>query len=161
MIEDNICSNKSESRSNLSGDKVIEKNQADYTSKGKINKADAVGRSDIIDAYQNTNLTNSLRKDVDNSEKLLLPPNPLHKSPNLMQSTSRPRRRRREMQPITMIIETKDFPYNDDYVWKNNGNTIHKSSGQKSIYYKCSNSNAVCNQSKVNSLVLIVAIIFI
>ncbi|CAO3653901.1 unnamed protein product [Mucor hiemalis] len=161
VIEDNICSNKSESRSNLSGDKVIEKNQADYTSKGKINKADAVGRSDIIDAYQNTNLTNSLRKDVDNSEKLLLPPNPLHKSPNLMQSTSRPRRRRREMQPITMIIETKDFPYNDDYVWKNNGNTIHKRSGQKSIYYKCSNSNAVCNQSKVNSLVLIVAIIFI
>lgn len=52
-------------------------------------------------------------------------------------------RRRREMQPITMIIETREFPYNDEYVWKNNGNTIHKSTGQKSIYYKCSNNNAV------------------
>lgn len=44
------------------------------------------------------------------------------------------------MQAIAMIIETKEFPYNDDYVWKNNGNTTHKSTGQKSIYYKCSNS---------------------
>ncbi|KAI7895575.1 uncharacterized protein EV154DRAFT_413289 [Mucor mucedo] len=60
-------------------------------------------------------------------------------------------RRRREMQPITMIIETKEFPYNDDYVWKNNGNTTHKSTGQKSIYYKCSNSNAGCSVNKTVS----------
>jgi hypothetical protein len=55
------------------------------------------------------------------------------------------KRRRRETQAITAIIETKEFPYNDDYLWKNNGNTVHKKSGFKSIYYKCTNS------SKVNS----------
>jgi hypothetical protein len=47
------------------------------------------------------------------------------------------------MQAITTIIETKEFPYNDDYLWKNNGNTVHKKSGYKSIYYKCSNSAKV------------------
>lgn len=57
------------------------------------------------------------------------------------------KRKRREMQAITTIIETKAFPYNDDYLWKNNGNTIHKNSGYKSIYYKCSNSAKV-NQNK-------------
>lgn len=53
------------------------------------------------------------------------------------------KRRRREMQAITMIIETREFPYNDDYLWKNNGNTIHKGSGNKSIYYKCANNPKV------------------
>jgi hypothetical protein len=53
------------------------------------------------------------------------------------------KRRKREMQAITTIIETKGFPYNDDYLWKNNGNTIHKKTGFKSIYYKCSNSSKV------------------
>lgn len=77
------------------------------------------------------------------SKKLPLPPNPSSSSQASSDASLRPRRRRREMQAITMIIETREFPYNDEYVWKNNGNTIHKSSGQKSIYYKCSNSNAV------------------
>ncbi|KAG1110573.1 hypothetical protein G6F42_015290 [Rhizopus arrhizus] len=76
-------------------------------------------------------------------KKLLLPRSnhpPKQACPDL---ANRPRRRRREMQAISMIIETREFPYNDDYVWKNNGNTIHKSTGQKSIYYKCSNSMMV------------------
>jgi hypothetical protein len=52
-------------------------------------------------------------------------------------------RRRREMQAITKIVETREFPYIDDYFWKNNGNTVQKKTGCKSIYYKCSNSNKV------------------
>ena len=52
-------------------------------------------------------------------------------------------RKRREMQAITKIVETRDFPYQDDYFWKNNGNTTQKKTGCKSIYYKCSNSNKV------------------
>lgn len=75
----------------------------------------------------------------DNTQKKLLIP--INRS--VKYATDKPRRRRKEMQPISMVIETKEFPYNDNYVWKNNGNTIHKSSGQKSIYYKCSNSNLV------------------
>lgn len=52
-------------------------------------------------------------------------------------------RRRREMQAITKIVETREFPYVDNYFWKNNGNTVQKKTGCKSIYYKCSNSNKV------------------
>ncbi|CAO3598842.1 unnamed protein product [Absidia cylindrospora] len=58
------------------------------------------------------------------------------------------KRRRREMQSITMIIETKEFPYNDNFNWKNNGNTVHKKSGQRSIYYKCSNAPKGCHVNK-------------
>jgi hypothetical protein len=47
------------------------------------------------------------------------------------------------MQAITKIVETREFPYIDDYFWKNNGNTVQKKTGCKSIYYKCSNSNKV------------------
>ncbi|KAI8991599.1 hypothetical protein BDF20DRAFT_845441, partial [Mycotypha africana] len=49
-------------------------------------------------------------------------------------------RRRRSIQAITKIIETTEFPYNDHYFWKNNGNTIQKKTGLKSTYYKCANS---------------------
>ncbi|KAG0169845.1 hypothetical protein DFQ28_011026 [Apophysomyces sp. BC1034] len=69
-----------------------------------------------------------------------LPIPPVHTRPN--------KRRRREMQAITTIIETREFPYNDDYLWKNNGNTVHKKSGHKSIYYKCSNSSKGCPVNK-------------
>ncbi|KAI8338551.1 hypothetical protein BC941DRAFT_423205 [Chlamydoabsidia padenii] len=58
------------------------------------------------------------------------------------------KRRRREMQSITMIIETKEYPYIDNYHWKNNGNTVHKKSGQRSAYYKCANSDKGCNVNK-------------
>ncbi|KAF7727470.1 hypothetical protein EC973_007448 [Apophysomyces ossiformis] len=58
------------------------------------------------------------------------------------------RRQRRKMQAITMIIETREFPYNDKYLWKNNGNTVHKRSGLRSIYYKCSNSTKGCLVNK-------------
>ncbi|KAI9255542.1 hypothetical protein BY458DRAFT_519929 [Sporodiniella umbellata] len=58
------------------------------------------------------------------------------------------RKRKREIQAITTIIETKEFPYSDDYLWKNNGNTIHKKSGLKSIYYKCSNGTKGCPVNK-------------
>ncbi|GAA5815438.1 hypothetical protein MFLAVUS_008946 [Mucor flavus] len=91
--------------------------------------------------------TNFTINEPNSTKKLPLPPNTMQKS-HSTDLSMRPRRRRREMQAITMIIETREFPYNDDYVWKNNGNTIHKSSGQKSIYYKCSNSNAGCPVNK-------------
>ncbi|CAO3651190.1 unnamed protein product [Cunninghamella echinulata] len=58
------------------------------------------------------------------------------------------KRRRREMQPVTAIIETREFPYNDNYLWRNNGNTIHKKTGYKSIYYKCANSHQNCPVNK-------------
>ncbi|KAI8344370.1 hypothetical protein BC941DRAFT_408482 [Chlamydoabsidia padenii] len=52
------------------------------------------------------------------------------------------------MQAITTIIETKEFPYNDDYLWRNNGNTTHKKTGNKSIYYKCANGQRGCPVNK-------------
>ncbi|KAG1510884.1 hypothetical protein G6F47_000817 [Rhizopus delemar] len=58
------------------------------------------------------------------------------------------RKRKREIQAITTIIETKEFPYSDDYLWKNNGNTVHKKSGFKSVYYKCSNGIRGCPVNK-------------
>ncbi|KAI7898290.1 uncharacterized protein BX663DRAFT_525329 [Cokeromyces recurvatus] len=57
-------------------------------------------------------------------------------------------RRRREMQAITKIVETREYPYIDGHFWKNNGNTIQKKTGNKSIYYKCSNSNKECPVNK-------------
>lgn len=56
-------------------------------------------------------------------------------------------RRRREMQAITKIVETKEYPYMDGYFWKNNGNTVQKKTGNKSVYYKCSNSNKVLTKN--------------
>ncbi|CAJ0746376.1 6846_t:CDS:2 [Entrophospora sp. SA101] len=58
------------------------------------------------------------------------------------------KRKRREMLPVTMIIETKDNPYKDAYLWKNNGNTTQRKTGNKSVYYKCSNSNKGCPVNK-------------
>ncbi|KAI9303927.1 hypothetical protein BJ944DRAFT_289013 [Cunninghamella echinulata] len=57
-------------------------------------------------------------------------------------------RRRREMQAITKIVETREFPYMDNYFWRNNGNTTQKKTGCRSIYYKCSNSNKNCMVNK-------------
>ncbi|KAG1436179.1 hypothetical protein G6F56_013668 [Rhizopus delemar] len=57
-------------------------------------------------------------------------------------------RRRREMQAITKIVETREYPYVDGYFWKNNGNTVQKKTGNKSVYYKCSNSNKGCPVNK-------------
>ncbi|KAI8878669.1 hypothetical protein K501DRAFT_336609 [Backusella circina FSU 941] len=61
---------------------------------------------------------------------------------------SKSKGKKREMHAITMIVETAEFPYNDYFTWKNNGNTVHKNSGQKSIYYKCSNSIEGCPVNK-------------
>ncbi|KAI7877837.1 hypothetical protein K492DRAFT_218467 [Lichtheimia hyalospora FSU 10163] len=58
------------------------------------------------------------------------------------------RRRRQKMQAVTKTVETRDFPYHDDYLWKNNGNTVHKASGTKSIYYKCANHPKGCPVNK-------------
>ncbi|KAG0855495.1 hypothetical protein G6F17_005413 [Rhizopus arrhizus] len=57
-------------------------------------------------------------------------------------------RRRREMQAISKIVETRENPYNDGFFWKNNGNTIQKKTGNRSIYYKCSNSTKGCPVNK-------------
>ncbi|KAI9028074.1 hypothetical protein CLU79DRAFT_737607 [Phycomyces nitens] len=79
--------------------------------------------------------------------KMPIPPTPFQPNPDLP-NPARPKRRRREMQNISMIIETREFPYNDEYLWKNNGNTVHRKSGHKSIYYKCSNSSKGCSVNK-------------
>ncbi|CAO3631450.1 unnamed protein product [Cunninghamella blakesleeana] len=57
-------------------------------------------------------------------------------------------RKRREMQAITKLVETREFPYLDGYFWRNNGNTIQKKTGNKSVYYKCSNSSKNCTVNK-------------
>lgn len=57
-------------------------------------------------------------------------------------------RRRRSMQAITKIVETTEFPYDDRHFWKNNGNTIQKKTGCKSVYYKCANSCKVRKRKK-------------
>ena len=76
------------------------------------------------------------------------PPEP---APQQQTSQQRaPPRRRREMQAITKIVETREYPYLDGYFWKNNGNTVQKKTGIKSIYYKCSKS------SKVNIAIIII-----
>ncbi|KAI8342162.1 hypothetical protein BC941DRAFT_415562 [Chlamydoabsidia padenii] len=62
-------------------------------------------------------------------------------------TTTTEKRRRREMHPITAIVETKEFPYNDNYLWRNNGNTTHKKTGDKSIYYKCANPGCPVNKT--------------
>ncbi|KAG2183245.1 hypothetical protein INT43_006249 [Umbelopsis isabellina] len=71
--------------------------------------------------------------------------------PGVFQNETKKKRKRREMQAVTTIVETRD-PQNDDYLWKNNGNTLHKKTGQKSTYYKCSNSNKGCPVNKTVTL---------
>ncbi|KAF9336657.1 hypothetical protein BG006_007856 [Podila minutissima] len=53
------------------------------------------------------------------------------------------KRKRREMQPVSKVVDSPE-PHIDYYVWKNNGNTVQKKTGCKSIYFKCSNSAAGC-----------------
>ncbi|GBC04039.1 hypothetical protein RclHR1_05490002 [Rhizophagus clarus] len=67
---------------------------------------------------------------------------------NINGTPNKRKRKRREMLPVTMIIETKEFPYVDDYLWKNNGNTTQRKTGNKSVYFKCSNSNKGCPVNK-------------
>ncbi|CEP07925.1 hypothetical protein [Parasitella parasitica] len=94
-----------------------------------------------IDQQRSTPIDNNINtSNLSQSKKLLLPPTNSRSTQSHGDMTNKTRRRRREMQAINMIIETREFPYNDEYIWKNNGNTIQKSTGQKSIYYKCSNS---------------------
>ncbi|KAI7854106.1 hypothetical protein BDC45DRAFT_569647 [Circinella umbellata] len=69
-------------------------------------------------------------------------------APNPITTSSGRARRKREMQAITKIVETREFPYQDSYFWKNNGNTTQRKTGCKSIYYKCSNSNKGCPVNK-------------
>ncbi|KAI7894392.1 uncharacterized protein EV154DRAFT_560345 [Mucor mucedo] len=57
-------------------------------------------------------------------------------------------RRRRSMQAITKIVETVEYPYDDGHFWKNNGNTVQKKTGCKSVYYKCANSCKGCPVNK-------------
>ncbi|KAF9405435.1 hypothetical protein BGZ94_003541 [Podila epigama] len=57
------------------------------------------------------------------------------------------KRKRREMQPVSKVVDSPE-PHIDYYVWKNNGNTVQKKTGCKSIYFKCSNSAAGCTVNK-------------
>ncbi|KAG0769757.1 hypothetical protein G6F57_001478 [Rhizopus arrhizus] len=84
------------------------------------------------------------------TNQLKLPEQTLPLSPPI--ETVNIKKRKREIQAITTIIETKEFPYSDDYLWKNNGNTIHKKSGFKSVYYKCSNGIRGCPVNKTVTL---------
>ncbi|KAK9703382.1 hypothetical protein K7432_010766 [Basidiobolus ranarum] len=61
------------------------------------------------------------------------------------------KRNRKAMLPISMIIETKEFPYPDNFVWLNNGNTIQKKTGLRSTYYKCANWHKGCSVNKTVS----------
>ncbi|KAI9473541.1 MAG: hypothetical protein EXX96DRAFT_652342 [Benjaminiella poitrasii] len=81
-------------------------------------------------------------------KKMPLPPTHRSTSHTSLNSPVRQSRRRKEMQALTMIIETKEFPYDDKHAWKNNGNTVHKKTGYKSIYYKCYNSTMGCPVNK-------------
>lgn len=68
---------------------------------------------------------------------------PTSSSDNNTKTTSPPvkiSRRRRSMQALTKLVETTEFPYDDGHFWKNNGNTVQKKTGCKSVYYKCANS---------------------
>ncbi|CAG8497061.1 11418_t:CDS:2 [Funneliformis caledonium] len=67
---------------------------------------------------------------------------------NVNNVTNKRKRKRREMLPVTMIIETKECPFKDEYLWKNNGNTTQRKTGNKSVYFKCSNSNKGCPVNK-------------
>jgi hypothetical protein len=67
---------------------------------------------------------------------------------NINGTPNKRKRKRREMLPVTMIIETKVYPYVDSYLWKNNGNTTQRKTGNKSVYFKCSNSNKGCPVNK-------------
>ncbi|KAI8335078.1 hypothetical protein BC941DRAFT_431185 [Chlamydoabsidia padenii] len=70
-------------------------------------------------------------------------------TPNTM-NNQKPRKRR-EMQAITKLVETRDNPYLDGHFWRNNGNTIQKKTGNKSVYFKCSNSTKGCPVNKTST----------
>ncbi|GAA5813318.1 hypothetical protein MFLAVUS_006795 [Mucor flavus] len=92
---------------------------------------------------EDESFTGSLHQQLEN--RMLSSPT-IH-SPARYDFPARPRRRR-EMQAITKIVETREYPYVDGYFWKNNGNTVQKKTGNKSVYYKCSNSNKGCPVNK-------------
>ncbi|ORX94764.1 hypothetical protein K493DRAFT_220696 [Basidiobolus meristosporus CBS 931.73] len=79
---------------------------------------------------------------------------PVTANPQMNHSRSNTKKRiRRAMLPISSMIETREFPYNDSHHWLNNGTTIPKKSGLRSTYYKCTNwykgctvNKTVCNQ---------------
>lgn len=100
---------------------------------------------------EDDSFTNSLHHQLDNTSSRMLSTSSPSSQQNVTAATNavarydfppRPRRRR-EMQAITKIVETREYPYVDGYFWKNNGNTVQKKTGNKSVYYKCSNSNKV------------------
>lgn len=82
----------------------------------------------LVNHQLDNNSTSRMLSNASNAARYDFPPRP---------------RRRREMQAITKIVETREYPYVDGYFWKNNGNTVQKKTGNKSVYYKCSNSNKV------------------
>ncbi|KAI8139462.1 hypothetical protein BJV82DRAFT_252621 [Fennellomyces sp. T-0311] len=96
----------------------------------------------------NTNTITTEEKEVSDNAECTSPVTGTTSTPNHITTTSGRARRRREMQAITKIVETREFPYQDRYFWKNNGNTTQRKTGCKSIYYKCSNSNKGCPVNK-------------
>ncbi|KAI9482809.1 MAG: hypothetical protein EXX96DRAFT_555676 [Benjaminiella poitrasii] len=98
-----------------------------------------------LESYNST-LSTDMMSSLDTNKPSFIPDYSMDES---MKYDFPPRpRRRREMQAITKIVETREYPYNDGYFWKNNGNTIQKKTGNKSVYYKCSNSNKGCPVNK-------------
>ncbi|KAG0745175.1 hypothetical protein G6F62_007975 [Rhizopus arrhizus] len=104
----------------------------------------AVAGTTAIQSKDEVHEENSNRHSALNSHESHTNPFP----PSPPTETINPKKRKREIQAITTIIETKEFPYSDDYLWKNNGNTVHKKSGLKSIYYKCSNGTKVTDNDE-------------
>ncbi|KAL7312984.1 hypothetical protein PS15m_008687 [Mucor circinelloides] len=101
----------------------------------------------ILNSNKRSRSISSYEEDQEYCAAGSAPPSPPIE-PTAAPTATTTKRRRREMQAISTIIETKEFPYNDDYLWKNNGNTVHKKTGFKSIYYKCSNSAKGCPVNK-------------
>ncbi|CEI87956.1 hypothetical protein RMCBS344292_02361 [Rhizopus microsporus] len=116
-----------------------------FVEKSEI-QSEAATTSQVL-LHGSTSLATNNAIDVHRNLKLPLPPHP-QANQTTIDLLSRTRRKKREMQPITMIIETREFPYKDQYEWKNNGNTVNKNSGRRSIYYKCSNSKLGCSVNK-------------
>ncbi|PHZ10040.1 uncharacterized protein RHIMIDRAFT_41928 [Rhizopus microsporus ATCC 52813] len=71
----------------------------------------------------------------------IIPNEIIHKNSNI--------RRKRSIQAISKVIETHEFPFDDGFFWKTNGNTLQKRTGLKSIYFKCASKDCPVNKTVI------------
>ncbi|CAG8536509.1 11251_t:CDS:2 [Diversispora eburnea] len=124
------------------GNEQVNNNDMDYDNNGSPTTSQLqLNPQDLLTSSNNQIITSRIHdqegiRSIENEEN------------NNNTTSNKRRRKRREMLPVTVIIETKESPYVDDYLWKNNGNTTQKKTGNKSVYFKCSNSNKGCPVNK-------------